>query len=54
MMNPMQIMQMMKGGGNPQQMIMNTSFDDHSGYDRKIMSRKQQLIPSISSRIEQL
>lgn len=23
MMNPMQIMQMMKGGGNPQQMIMN-------------------------------
>lgn len=23
MMNPMQIMQLMKGGGNPQQMIMN-------------------------------
>ena len=34
--------------------IIDTSFDDHSGYDRKIMSRKQQLIPSISSRIEQL
>lgn len=34
--------------------IIDTSFDDHSGYDRTIMSRKQQLIPSISARIEQI
>lgn len=34
--------------------IIDTEFDEHSGYDRKIMSRKQQLIPSISSRIEMI
>lgn len=31
--------------------IIQTKFDDHSGYDHSIMSRKQQLIPSISEMI---
>ena len=32
--------------------IIESSFDEHSGYDHKIMSRKQQLIPAISEILE--
>lgn len=31
--------------------VMQTKFDDHSGYDHNIMSRKQQLIPVLSELI---
>lgn len=34
--------------------IIQTVFDSHSGYDRTIMSRKQQLIPEISSKLEHI
>ena len=31
--------------------IIETTFDEHSGYDHHIMSRKQQLIPAIAERL---
>lgn len=34
--------------------IIEKSFDEHSGYDKNIISRKQQLIPKISNIINQL
>ncbi len=33
--------------------VIETQFDDHSGYDRSIMSRKQQLIPAILESLEE-
>ena len=33
--------------------IISTKFDDHSGYDQKIMSRKQQLIPMLTDELVQ-
>ncbi len=32
--------------------IIETKFDEESGFDSHIMSRKQQLIPSLSKRLE--
>ena len=34
--------------------IIETKFDDHSGYDSKIISRKQQLMPKLSQIIAQI
>ncbi|MBQ1383662.1 MAG: hypothetical protein IIY73_07140, partial [Solobacterium sp.] len=34
--------------------VIETRFDDHFGYDSKIISRKQQLMPMMSEAIKKL
>ena len=34
--------------------IIDTQFDDHSGYDHEIISRKQQLMPKLSVILKQM
>ena len=34
--------------------IIDTKFDDHSGYDHDIISRKQQLMPKLSVILKQM